>query len=191
MQPCMTNTFGVFLARDEIHAALRSFWNTYALLIHPDLQFIDEGIRASYGIASGYLYKTSDESSFLTWLRDLLVWEDERQLWFGRGIPRLWLNDGQEITVKRAATTFGPTDLAIKSETDRGRILATVTIPTRSVPSEVWLRLRHPHKQPPVRVLVNGQEISANQIVGEDIRLIPQELDLAQPVEIVAEYVTN
>ena len=191
MQPCMTNIFGVLLARDEIHAALRSFWNTYALLIYPDVQFLAEGINVGYGIAGGYLYKTSDESRFLTWLRDLLVWENDDQLWLGRGIPRLWLTDGKEIIVKQAATIFGPTDLAVKSNTDQGRIHATVKIPTRSVPSEVWLRLRHPNKQRPVRVLVNNQEIPTNQISGEDIRLIPQEIDLTQPVEVVAEYRTN
>jgi hypothetical protein len=38
LQPCLLDTPIVYLARDEIPAALRAFWNTYALLIYPDTQ---------------------------------------------------------------------------------------------------------------------------------------------------------
>jgi hypothetical protein len=64
LQPCLLDTPIVYLARDEIPAALRAFWNTYALLIYPDTQCFAE--RApGFGRGGGPVYKTSDESRFI------------------------------------------------------------------------------------------------------------------------------
>ncbi len=187
LQPCLLDLPTVYLARDEIPAALRAFWNTYALLIYPDVQCFAEWARG-FGQGAGPVYKTSDESRFVMWLRHLLVWENGSELWFGRGTPRAWLKDGNTIRIERAATFFGPAGLVIRSQLKEGRIVATVTVPTRSVPNVVWLRLRHPAGRWPARVLVNGRLWDAERVVGENIRLLPGDVDPKQPIDVVAEY---
>jgi hypothetical protein len=187
LQPCLLDTPIVYMARNEIAAALRAFWNTYALLIYPDVQCFAEWAR-SFGVGGGPVYKTSDESRFVMWLRQLLIWENAQQLWLGRATPRQWLEDGKTIRVARATTTFGPTDMIIHSRANEGRIYAELSLPARNPPSEVWLRLRHPESRPPIRVLVNERVIEPERIVGSDIRLLPGVENLSRPVRVVAEY---
>jgi hypothetical protein len=187
LQPCLLDTPILYMARDEIAAALRSFWNTYALLIYPDIQCFAEW-APQFGEGGGPLYKTSDESRFIMWLRQLLVWEDGDRLWLARAMPREWLTDGKVVRIERAPTVFGPAGLVIRSEIDRGLIHATVNLPTRAVPREVWLRLRHPLGQRPRAVTINNHLMEAERIVGEDIRLVPGVDDASRPLKITAEY---
>ena len=64
---------------------------------------------------------------------------------------------GQRIVVKNLPTHFGPVACEIVSDAEHGRIKATVKMPSRKMPNEVWLRLRHPQATPIKRVAVNGQ----------------------------------
>jgi hypothetical protein len=187
LQPCLVDTPPIYMARDEIPAALRAFWNTYAMSIHPDMQCFAEWVPR-FGTAGGPLYKTSDEARFVIWLRQLLVWENGDQLWFGRATPREWLEDGKTVRIENTGTRFGAAGMVLKSEVAQQRIRASLQIPRQVPPKEVWLRLRHPTGQRPTRVLVNGRVAPANSISGEDIRLTPDEGDAAKQVEIVAEY---
>jgi len=59
--------------------------------------------------------------------------------------------------VKNAPTYFGAAAYEIVSDTDRGRITATIEIPTRKPPRTVLLRLRHPQQKPIKSVTVNGK----------------------------------
>jgi hypothetical protein len=177
----------VYMARNEIPAALRAFWNTYALLIYPDTQCFAEWAR-SFGIGGGPVYKTSDESRFVMWLRQLLLWEKGDHLWLACATPREWLEDGKTIRIEKAKTVFGSVSMVIRSETANGKILAELSLPKLKPPSEVWLRLRHPQGKHPRRVSVNGKPIEPEQIVGGDIRIVPGIKNLSRPVEVVAEY---
>ncbi len=187
LQPCLVDTPYLYMVRNEIPAALRSFWNTYALSIYPDVHCFAEWAKA-FGVGGGPVYKTSDEARFVMWLRQFLICEEGDALWFGRAVPRQWLEHGKAIRVERAQTFFGPAGLTIRSETDRGRIHAELSLPSRNPPAEVWLRLRHPAARHPVRVLLNDRPIAADRILGEDIRLKPGEEATASPVRITAEY---
>lgn len=187
LQPCLLDTPTLYMARDEVPAALRSFWNTYALLLYPDVQCFAEW-APSFGKGGGPLYKTSDEARFVMWLRQLLVWEDGDRLWLARGTPRAWLEDGKTVRVERAPTFFGTAGVLIRSEAAQGRIRATVTLPTRNPPREAWLRLRHPEGKLPVRVAVNGRPVEPERVVGEDIRLLPGAADAAGQIEVMVEY---
>ena len=187
LQPCLLDMPIVYMARNEIPAALRAFWNTYALLIYPDTQCFAEWAR-SFGIGGGPVYKTSDESRFVIWLRQLLVWENGNQLWLARATPREWLEDGKTIRIKQAKTIFGTVSMVIRSSIAQGKIFAELSLPKRKPPSEVWLRLRHPQGKHPRRVSVNGKPIEPERIVGGDIRIVPGIKDLSRPVEVVAEY---
>ena len=187
LQPCLLDTTIVYMARDEIAAALRSFWNTYALLIYPDAQCFAEWARR-FGVGGGPVYKTSDESRFVMWLRQLLVWENGDWLWFGRATPREWLEDGKTIRIERAQTKFGTAGMVIRSEVNKGRIYAEVSLPKRNPPAEIWLRLRHPQGLQPSRVFINDLPIEPERIVGADIQLMPGIKDLSLPVRVMSQY---
>ena len=187
MQPCMLDMPPIYLARDEIPAALRSFWNTYAMSLHPDVHCFAEWVP-QFGKAGGPLYKTSDESRFVTWLRQLLLWENGDQLWFGRATPREWLEDGKIVRIENAGTLFGTAGMVLKSEVAQRRIRASLQVPEQIPPKEIWLRLRHPAGQRPAHVLVNGRTVPPSCVFGEDIRLTPGKVDLTKRVEVVAEY---
>ncbi|UCD28694.1 MAG: hypothetical protein JSV03_16720 [Planctomycetota bacterium] len=186
-QPCLLDTPIIYMARDEIPAALRSFWNTYALLIYPDDQCLAEW-ATNYGKPGGPFYKTSDESRFVMWLRQLLVWEDGDRLWLARATPRAWLEDGKIIRVERAPTYYGTVGLVIRSEVDSGHIYAEVTLPTRNPPKEMWLRLRHPQAKTPKQVLIDDKVIDFDLVAGEDISIIPGAKDVSRSIKIRAEY---
>lgn len=187
LQPCLLDTPIVYIARDEISAALRTFWNTYALLIYPDIQCFAEW-APRFGVGGGPIYKTSDESRFIMWLRQLLIWENGDQLWFGKATPREWLEDGKAIHIVDAPTRFGVAGMVIHSEIDRRRIRAKVYLPQRNPPAGVWLRLRHPQGLMPSRVFVNSKTIERERIIGSDIRLMPGARNTSLPVEVVAVY---
>jgi hypothetical protein len=189
LQPCLLDTPAIYLARGEVEAALRSFWNAYALLIYPDIRCFAEWAK-SFGTGGGPIYKTSDEARFVMWLRQLLIDEDENRLHFGRGVPREWLEDGKEVRIERAVTAFGAAGLRLRSEADEGSIRAEVDLPSRALPAEVWLRLRHPRGLAPLRVLDgDGRPLPPDRIAGEDIRLVPGTGAAAgAKVKLTAEY---
>jgi hypothetical protein len=187
-QPCLVDAPIIYMARDEIPAALRAFWNSYALLIYPDMQCLAEW-ATDYGHPGGPFYKTSDESRFVMWLRQLLVWEDGDRLWLARAAPRAWLADGKTIRIERAPTLFGTAGLVIRSEAGRGRIHALIDPPVRNPPGEMWLRLRHPDGKRPERVFVEDEPVAAEDITGEDIRIDPMAAGGAKPIHVRAEYV--
>ncbi len=187
LQPCLLDMPIVYMARDEIFAALRAFWNTYALLIYPDTQCFAEWAR-NFGVGGGPVYKTSDESRFVMWLRQLLVWESGDQLWLARATPREWLEDGKTIRIERAKTVFGVVSFLIRSEVSEGRIVARVSMSERNPPAEVWLRLRHPQGKRPRRVSINEKPVGPERVEGSDIRIVPGVEDLSQSVECTVEY---
>jgi len=187
LQPCLVDTPTIYMARDEIQAALRSFWNTYALSVYTDVHCFAEWARR-FGEGAGPVYKTADESRWVMWLRQLLVWEDGDKLWLGRAMPRYWLENGKTVRVRNACTFFGNVNMEIRSEIDRGRIVATIDVPTRNPASEVWLRLRHPTGQVPKRVFINDRAVKEDQLMGENIRLAPGGAETGATMKIVAEY---
>ncbi|HAK94425.1 MAG TPA: hypothetical protein DCM87_05350 [Planctomycetes bacterium] len=187
LQPCLLDTPIVYMARDEVEAALRAFWNSYALLIYPDARCLAEWAPA-FGRGGGPLYKTSDEARFAMWLRQLLIWEDGDTLRLCRGMPREWLRGSARTAVANAPTVFGITSFRIEADADGRRIRAIVTPPARTPPRELWLRLRHPEKRLPARVFVNDARIDAARVIGEDIELLPSDAAAGGAIEVRAEY---
>lgn len=190
LQPCLVDTPTLYMARNEPQASLRSFWNTYALSIHPDTACFAEWARR-FGQPGGPLYKTSDESRWVMWLRQFLIWEDGDILWFGRGLPREWLQDGKSVRIERAKTIFGTASMVIQSNSDQGLIRVTLELPTRQTPKETWLRLRHPAGKRPHKVFIEGTQLPDESILGEDIRIPPagnQTIQPGRPIHIQAHY---
>jgi hypothetical protein len=149
----LERTSNMHLAGDDIPVFLRSFLNGYAVDILPDSGYIFNE-HAVHGPPD----KIYEEAAFLERFRNLLVMEDGRNLWLARGTPRAWLEQGKKIGVKNAPTHFGTVDYEILSDVDNGKIAATVKMPSRTPPKEIWLRLRHPKSAPIRSVTVNGKE---------------------------------
>ncbi len=73
--------------------------------------------------------------------------------------------------MKNAPTYFGTATYEIVSDTEHGRIAATVEIPSRKAPRSVWLRLRHPKASALKHVKVNGVPWTDFDPAKEVIRL--------------------
>lgn len=147
----LERTSNMHLASDDIPVFLRAFLNCYAadLLPHDGYIFNEHTVH-------GPPDKIYEEACFLERFRNLLVMEDGPNLWLARATPRVWLEQGEKISVKNAPTHFGPVDYEIVSDVDHGKINATITMPNRNKPKEVRLRLRHPKSAPIKSVSVNG-----------------------------------
>lgn len=148
----LERTANMHLAADDIPVFLRSFLNCYAVDILPN-----DGYVFNEHAVHGPPDKIFEEAAFLERFRNLLVMESGPNLWLGRGTPRAWLEQGKRISVKHAPTQFGTVDYEIVSDVANDKIRATVTMPNRNPPREVWLRLRHPRSAPIKAVTVDGK----------------------------------
>ncbi|MCX6872306.1 MAG: hypothetical protein NTW21_00630 [Verrucomicrobia bacterium] len=162
----LERTSNMHLAGDDIPVFLRSFLNCYAIDILPNDGYIfnEHAIR-------GPADKIFEEAAFLERFRNLLVMEDGRNLWLARAAPRAWMEQGKKVSVKNAPTHFGTADYEIVSDVDHGKITATVKLPSRNPPGEVWLRLRHPESAPITGVTVNGTAWTDFDPAQEVVRL--------------------
>ena len=86
--------------------------------------------------------------------------------------------------MKNAPTHFGTVDFEIVSDVDHGRIMATLTMPSRQPATPVWLRLRHPQTAPIRGVTVNGQDYLDFDPAREAVTLH----DLAGTVRVEVRY---
>ena len=154
-----------YLARDDIPSFLRSWLNRCAVDMNLGNWTFNEHTTFAHND------KSHGNSVFLSNFRKMLVMEIGDALWLARGTPRAWLAQGKRIRVKSAPTHFGMVDYQIVSDVDKGRITATVKMPSRKAPREVLLRLRHPKAAPIKSVAVNGKACKDFDAVRELVRL--------------------
>ncbi len=148
----------IYLQRQQPKHALRAFWNSLAANVYADVRTFTEHPIEAYGIGQGPFYKSPDESAFIVWLRHLLVGERGDELDLLAGVPTAWLEPGQRITVRGAATWFGPMDIETRSEADPRRVLVRLAAPGRNPPRVIRLHVRVPG--PIAAVTLNGQRLS-------------------------------
>jgi hypothetical protein len=159
----------VYLRRDEVSSFLRQWVNNYAVFVNPafDYFFIEwfdwllrPWFAKSYETGEWMNYSGATRNShalayFMEQFRSLLVWEDGNTLWLAKATPRHWLEQGKRIAVSKAPTYFGVVGYEIVSDSDHGKIEATVEMPSRHPPQTVLLRFRHPRALPMKSVTVN------------------------------------
>lgn len=167
LQPYYVHYQYAYLQRDQIPNFLRGFFNTLAAIADPQTLTFQEEIDRGGGQPN----KTHEEGCFFQQLRLMLVMEMGRELLLARGIPRRWLEEGKRIAVQRAPSYFGEISYAIQSHVKEGRVEATVNLPNRSQPTQIFLRLRHPTKTPIKRVTVNGKPWKKYDVAKEWIDL--------------------
>lgn len=65
-------------------------------------------------------------------LKWILVWEHPttRAVWFGKALPRVWLSEGEEVTVRQTPTAYGRVSMTLKSSiATTSSIACNVTLP--------------------------------------------------------------
>jgi len=165
-QPGLERHANIYLAADDAPNFLRSWLNQYAVLIQPD-----KGYVFNEHTTRGPPDKIFEEAAFLERFRQMLVMEENDSLWLARAIPRAWLGQGKKIAVKDAPTQFGTVAYEIISDSDNGKIEATVAMPSRRAPQAVLLRFRHPQALPIRGVAVNGNRWTDFDPAKDVIRL--------------------
>lgn len=142
-------TFGYLLnemKREEVRKTLLGFWSFCAFGMTRETYSPVEVTMIGTGenhYTLPHLYSCTEQ---LRLLRNLLVREDGSVLWLGQGLPRAWLEQGKHVAVTSAPSEFGELSYRIDPQTD-GTMRITIDPPTRRVPAEVRLRLRHPQMQ--------------------------------------------
>jgi hypothetical protein len=152
VQPYYTRNCEVYALRDDVKPFVRSYFNTIAAMLNPEVLTFWEHFHHS-----GAWDKTHETGYFLHQTRTMLVTECGDQLWLAPFITCNWLKDGQALSVSNAPTRFGPVSYQIQSHIAEGYIRATIHPPAREMPSRIVLRLRNPAGTQILSVRVNGQ----------------------------------
>ena len=159
VQPYYTRNCEVYALRDDVRPFIRSYFNSLASLLNPEVLTFWEHFRHS-----GAWDKTHETGYFLHQTRTMLVQERGNELWLAPFATSNWLRDGQRISVRNAPTRFGKVSYEIKSNIDSGYVEATIEPPTLNPPKQIVIRLRHPH----------GEEFNPSQSMADATeRLIP------------------
>ena len=153
LQPYYVHYQEAYLRRDQIPNFLRGFYNTLAPIADPQTLTFQEELD----FGGGQPHKTHEEGWFFHQIRNMLVMESGKELHLARGTPRRWLEDGQEISVDKAATWFGPLSYRIHSSVSTGSITANVHFSPSVPPEKIFLRLRHPNALPMKSVEIAGK----------------------------------
>ncbi len=151
VQPYYTRNCEVYALRDDVKPFVRSYFNTIAAMLNPEVLTFWEHFHHS-----GAWDKTHGTGYFLHQTRTMLVTERGDQLWLAPFITCNWLKDGQTLSVTSAPTRFGPVSYRLESHVAQGYVLATIHPPTRETPSRIALRLRHPEGGQIQSVQLNG-----------------------------------
>jgi hypothetical protein len=175
----LERTSNMHLIGDDIPVFLRSFLNCYAVDILPD-----SGYTFNEHAVHGPPDKIYEEACFLERFRNMLVMEEGQNLWLARATPRVWLEQGDKISVKNAPTHFGVVDYEVVSDLNHGKITATVKMPSRNTLQKILLRIRHPKSSTMKRVTINGKEWKNFDPDKEVVTLF----DLKGKVNVVVQY---
>ncbi|RPH38169.1 hypothetical protein EHM92_00730 [bacterium] len=97
-------------------------------------------------------HKTHEQGWFLMQTRWMLYLEEGETLKLLTGIPRRWMEDGKQITLKNVRSYFGPVSLEVSAQTHSGFIEASISCESSDKPHDVIIRLPHPDGKKAVRV---------------------------------------
>ena len=172
-----------YLHRDEPEAAIRSFYSmTACAFSHHQLTPLEH--RWAWG---QYYMPPSTDGAWFELYRNMLLNElhGDGTLFIGQAVPRAWLADGKRIRVERAPTYFGLVNFTLESRTASDEISALIDLELRTLPSALFVRLRHPHSQPMKTVSVNGKKWTDFDAAKEWVRISGPTKDL---YKVVARY---
>ncbi|NOS69196.1 MAG: hypothetical protein HOP33_04620 [Verrucomicrobia bacterium] len=180
VQPYYTRNAEIYAMRDEVKPFLRSYFNSLAAMLNPEVLTLWEHFNHS-----GAWDKTHETGYFLHQTREMLVQERGDELWLTPLITSNWLKDGMKVAVTNAPTRFGRVSYRITSHTRDGVIEARIEPPVRSVPKAIVLRLRHPDGKALRAVTINGQPRTDFDTRKETVRITSE---ATKPITIRASY---
>jgi hypothetical protein len=155
VQPYYTRNCEVYALRDDVKPLIRSYFNTLAAMLNPEVLTFWEHFNHS-----GAWDKTHETGYFLHQTRTMLLTERGDQLWLAPFVTSNWLKDGMVVAVTNAPTRFGAVSYCITSHVGEGFVEAQIQPPSRTTPAALVLRLRHPDGKPIRVVTVNGKRHS-------------------------------
>jgi hypothetical protein len=172
-EPVYNQSATAYLLRDDIKAAIRTF---YSYMASGFSHTVYEPVEHRYTHGQ-YFGPPSTDGTWFELYRNMLIRErEDGALIVAQATPRAWLEDGKRIEVERAPTYYGTINATLQSQAASGRITADITMPDRSRPRELIVRLRHPQGKPIKSVTVNGKNWTGFDTANEWVR-IPQPSD--------------
>ncbi|MGB9620068.1 MAG: hypothetical protein ACPL7K_06625, partial [Armatimonadota bacterium] len=166
MQPYYCRNAEIYALRDDVKSFIRSYFNTLATLVNTETMWFWEHFNAG-----GAWNKTHETGYFLQQTRLMLVMERRDELWLAPFVTSNWMRHGMRVSVGNAPTRFGTLEYSITSHVDEGFIEAQIDPPTRSMPREIVVRLRHPEGKRITSVEVNGEKHANFDAEKEIVRL--------------------
>ncbi len=157
-------TIDAHLLGDDIPVFIRSFLNSYAVHIVPQKKWV-----FNEHVYSGPPDKIFEDAAFAVRLRNMLLLEQGKDLWIGKGVPREWMLQGQTIAVNNAPTHFGELNYTITSDINNNRIVARINF--NGDINTMYLRIRHPYASPIRKVMLNGKATKAFSAEKEIVEL--------------------
>ena len=140
------------LLRGDVRLYLQEFYSAFSALADREIYSFWEHYFC------GSPHKLHEEAWFLMRCRWMLVLESYKkgQLCLLAGVPRKWLEDGKNITVKKLRTYYGLVNLTVCSKISSGRISITLSLENSGFPSpdSLLIRIPHPDGTKAVRVSV-------------------------------------
>jgi hypothetical protein len=179
VQPYYTRNCEVYALRDDVRPFVRSYFNTIAAMLNPEVLTFWEHFHHS-----GAWDKTHETGYFLHQTRTMLVTERGDQLWLAPFITSNWLKNGMVVAVTNAPTRFGPVSYRIISHVSDGYIEASIEPPQCILPKAVVLRLRNPDGNPLRSVTVNGRRNRQFDTATQCILIKPS----AASLKVTAKY---
>lgn len=173
----LERTANLNLVSGDPKTFLRTFLNDYAVDVLPK-----DGYVFNEHAVHGPPDKIFEEAAFLERFRDMLAMEDGDTLWIARAIPADWLAAGRHVSVEGAPTRFG--DLGYRLSADAQTVRASISVPSRRAPREMFVRLRVPGGRRIRSVTVNGRPWKDFDARTSTVRL----RRLSGRVEVLANY---
>jgi hypothetical protein len=109
------------------------------------------------------------DAEFHRMLLRMLVYQQDDKLVLLKAIPRRWLDDGEQITVKNQPTEYGIINFQVISKLNDGFIEMTLDKPEEHIPGGIDIRFRHPQDFKIKAVEIDGR--SWNNFTGDYIHL--------------------
>ncbi len=177
VQPYYTRNCEVYALRDEVKPFTRSYFNTVAAMLNPEVLTFWEHFNHS-----GAWDKTHETGYFLHQTRTMLLTERGRELWLAPLVTSNWFGDAMTLSVSNAPTRFGVVSYRIDSHLAQGHIDVSVNARQRLTAERIVLRLRHPGGMP-----IRYVELNSTRLRISDKQLIRLK-STAEPVRLRVFY---
>ena len=138
---------------------LKTYYNTLSALADRDTYTFWEHV---FQVSQ---HKTHEQAWFLMQTRWMLYMEQADTLRLLPGVPRRWLEDGNQITLEGVRSYFGPISLAVTSRTATGAVEASIVCDSPSRPRVVIIRLPHPEGKRAAKVEGGAYDPATESVV--------------------------